>query len=52
MDTERRKRIEQALAETIHALARAERYSPEFRDSKLIAFYVEHIKRLQSMLAA
>ena len=48
--TERRRRIEQALAETIHALARAKRYSPDLRDHRLIAFYHAHIKKLQGML--
>ena len=52
MTIETRRRIEQALAETIEALSRAERYSYEFRDHALIAFYVKHIEKLKTMLAA
>ena len=48
--TEHRHRIEHALAETIEALMRAERYSPDLRDHKLIAFYRAHIQKLKTML--
>jgi len=51
MSTEQRRRIEQALAETITALERAERYSPDLRDVPLIAGYRKHIERLNGMLA-
>jgi transcription elongation GreA/GreB family factor len=46
------KRIEQAMTETQNILARAERYSPEFQDKKLIAFCRAHIAKLTAMLEA
>ena len=43
-------RIQTALRETEDALKRAERYSPDLRDHKLIAFYRAHIEKLNGML--
>lgn len=51
MTDNQRSRITKARAETIKALARAERYSPQFRDTKLIAEYCAHIAKLDGMLA-
>jgi hypothetical protein len=47
---ERRKRIEQALAETIELLEREERYSPDLRKHDRVAFYLKHIQKLKTML--
>jgi hypothetical protein len=52
MTAEQRRRIETALRETIDALARAERYSPDLRDQKLIASYNRHIQKLHGLLGA
>jgi hypothetical protein len=49
-DYERRK-VQQALEETRTAQKRAMRYSPEFRDQELCAFYVRHIAKLEGYLA-
>ncbi|HEX4173967.1 MAG TPA: hypothetical protein VHY82_15975 [Acetobacteraceae bacterium] len=54
MDTltqDQRRRILQALDETRHAKGRAMRYSPEFRDHDLIAFYDRHILKLTTALS-
>lgn len=50
MTQQEMKRVEQALGETQHTLARAQRYSPEFQDKKLIAFCERHIAKLVKML--
>lgn len=51
MSNETRRKVLQALTETCVALERAMRYSPEFRDMPLIAFYEGHIAKLKAMLA-
>ena len=43
-------RIAGAITETQEMLARAMRYSPEFRDMKLIDFCIAHIANLTDML--
>ena len=48
---EAQRRTQQALAETIVALARAERYSYDLRDHDLIACYKASIQRLTEKLA-
>lgn len=45
-----RRRVIQAMGETQHSLTRAMRYSPEFRDHNLIAFYHRHIQKLTDLL--
>jgi hypothetical protein len=49
---EKNKRIIQAIAETEVMLSRATRYSPEFRDMKLIQFCEQHLIKLAAMLTA
>ena len=44
-------RVASAILETEQALARATRYSPEFQDVELVAFYVSHLDTLKAMLA-
>lgn len=43
-------RILQAMDETIRGLERAQRYSPEFQDRKLIASYEAHLEKLNKMI--
>jgi hypothetical protein len=50
MTEERRRRIRVAMIETQTTIDRAMRYSPEFRDHKLIATYQQHLTNLQSLL--
>ena len=52
MTQNQKNRVMQAMTETQDGLTRAMRYSPEFRDTKLIAFYEAHIVKLAAMLAA
>jgi hypothetical protein len=46
MTQDQRRRVEQAIDETQRGLARAMRYSPEFRDMKLIGDYERHTAKL------
>lgn len=50
MNIEQRRRVEQAMDQTQRALVRAERYSPQFRENDLIAFYHRHIQKLTDIL--
>ena len=51
LTNEQRRKITTSIAETERVLARAMKYSPQFRDAKLIADYSAHLDRLRSTLA-
>lgn len=52
LSVEHKRRVVAAMVETQTALTRAMRYSPDFRDNELIAFYHRHIAKLNAMLAS
>lgn len=51
MTKEQEKRVIGAVIETQRTLDRANGYSPQHRDQKLIAFCEAHISKLTAMLA-
>ena len=50
MTREQESRVVRAIAETNNNLERAMRYSPDLQDTKLIAFYENHLEHLTEML--
>lgn len=50
MTQQQTKRVEQAISETQRMLSRAQRYSREFQDKKLITLCEGHIAKLVKML--
>jgi len=47
---EKRRRTEAALTETHRLLAKELTYSSHLQDANLIAFYLQHINRLETIL--